>query len=71
MNLKDFYYDLPQEKIAQTPLKDRSSSKLMVLNRAAKTLEHKQFSDIIDYLEKGDCLVVNNTRVIPALFSKS
>ena len=66
MNLKDFYYDLPQEKIAQTPLKDRSSSKLMVLNRAAKTLEHKQFSDIIDYLEKGDCLVVNNTRVIPA-----
>ena len=66
MNTKDFYYDLPEELIAQTPLKDRASSRLMVLNRNDKTIEHKHFSDIIDYLHKGDCLVLNNTRVIPA-----
>ena len=66
MNTKDFYYDLPEELIAQTPLKDRASSRLMVLHRNDKTIEHKHFSDIIDYLHKGDCLVLNNTRVIPA-----
>jgi len=66
MNLKDFYYDLPQDRIAQTPLSDRSSSKLMVLGRENKTIEHKHFSDIIDYINEGDCIVVNNTRVIPA-----
>ncbi len=66
MTTKDFYYDLPQEKIAQTPLDDRSSSKLMVLSREDNTITHKRFSDIIDYLKEGDLLVMNNTRVIPA-----
>lgn len=66
LKLSDFYYDLPKEKIAQTPLKDRSSSKLMVLDRKSDSLEHKHFSDIINYLDEGDCLVLNDTRVIPA-----
>ncbi len=66
MNTKDFYYDLPQELIAQTPLTDRTASKLLVLNRETRNLEHKHFYDIIDYLKEGDCLVMNNTRVIPA-----
>lgn len=66
MTLKDFYYDLPEEKIAQTPCKDRCNSRLMVLDRQTKTIDHKRFYDIIDYLNEGDCLVVNNTRVIPA-----
>ncbi len=66
MTTKDFYYDLPQEKIAQTPLEDRSASKLMVLSRKDNTITHKRFSDIIDYLNEGDLLVMNNTRVIPA-----
>lgn len=64
--LSDFNYDLPKEFIAQTPLKDRSSSKLMVLNRNTKTIEHKLFSDIIDLLDEKDCLVLNDTKVIPA-----
>lgn len=64
--LSDFNYDLPKEFIAQTPLKDRSSSKLMVLNRKSKTIEHKLFSDIIDLLNENDCLVLNDTKVIPA-----
>ena len=64
--LSDFNYDLPKEFIAQTPLKDRSSSKLMVLNRNTKTIEHKLFSDIIDLLDDKDCLVLNDTKVIPA-----
>ena len=66
MNVKDFYYDLPQELIAQTPIKKRDESRLMVLNRKLKTIEHKKFKDIIDYLEPGDCLVRNNTKVLPA-----
>lgn len=66
MNIKDFYYDLPQEMIAQTPLADRTSSKLMVLNRKNHQISHKHFYDICDYLNPGDCLVMNNTRVIPA-----
>ena len=66
MNTKDFYYDLPQEMIAQTPLADRTASKLMVLSRKENTIDHKRFSDIVDYLEEGDLLVMNNTRVIPA-----
>lgn len=66
MNIKDFYYDLPQELIAQTPLSDRTASKLMVLDRKTGTIEHKHFYDIADYLNEGDCLVMNNTRVIPA-----
>ena len=71
MNVSDFYYDLPEELIAQTPIEKRDESRLMVLNRANQTIEHKTFKDIIDYLEPGDCLVRNNTKVIPArLFGK-
>ena len=66
MNVKDFYYDLPQEMIAQHPLEDRTASKLMVLDRKYNSISHKHFYDIIDYLNPGDCLVMNNTRVIPA-----
>ena len=66
MNVSDFYYDLPEELIAQTPIEKSDESRLMVLNRANQTIEHKTFKDIIDYLEPGDCLVRNNTKVIPA-----
>lgn len=66
MNLSDFYYDLPEELIAQDPLKKRSDSRLMVVNRSTGLLEHKHFSDIIDFLDPGDCLVINDTKVIPA-----
>ncbi len=62
----DFYFDLPQELIAQDPLEDRSSSRLLVLNKETGEVEHKIFKDITKYLKKGDCLVLNNTRVIPA-----
>lgn len=66
MKTSDFYYDLPKELIAQDPLEDRSSSRLMVLHRKSGRLEHRHFSDIIEYLKPGDCLVRNNTKVIPA-----
>lgn len=66
MDVKDFYYDLPQGLIAQDPLEDRSSSRLLVLHKENGTLEHKHFSEILDYLNPGDCLVLNNTKVIPA-----
>lgn len=66
LNIKDFYYDLPQELIAQHPLKDRTTSRLLVLDKSSGKIEHKHFYDIIDYLNPGDCLVMNNTRVIPA-----
>ena len=66
MNVHDFYYDLPEELIAQDPLLKRSDSRLMVLNRENGTIEHKKFSDCIDYLNPGDCLVINETKVIPA-----
>lgn len=66
MQLKDFYYDLPQELIAQDPLLHRSESRMMVLNREKDTIEHKYFYDILDYLKPGDCLVINDTKVIPA-----
>lgn len=66
MNLHDFSYDLPQELIAQDPLEDRSSSRLMLLDKNTGAIEHKVFKDIIDYLNPGDCLVLNNTKVIPA-----
>jgi S-adenosylmethionine:tRNA ribosyltransferase-isomerase len=66
MKVSDFDYELPQELIAQVPIKDRSASRLMVLNRENKTIEDKIFKDIIDYLKQGDCLVRNNTKVIPA-----
>lgn len=66
MKVSDFNYDLPEELIAQTPLEKRDESRLMVLNKEAQTIEHKTFKDIIDYLQPGDCLVRNNTKVIPA-----
>ena len=66
MNTKDFYYDLPPELIAQKPLENRSDSRLMILNRETGETEHKHFYDIVDLLNEGDCLVMNNTRVIPA-----
>ncbi len=66
MKTSDFFYDLPNELIAQTPLADRTNSKLMILNRDKKTISHTIFSSVIDYLNPGDALVLNNTRVIPA-----
>lgn len=66
MDVKDFYYELPEELIAQDPLEDRSSSRLMVLDKNTGEVEHKVFRDILSYLKPGDCLVINNTRVIPA-----
>lgn len=66
MQVSDFNYDLPEELIAQVPIKQRDESRLMVLDRLNQTIEHKVFKDIIDYLEPGDCLVRNNTKVIPA-----
>ena len=62
----DYYYDLPEELIAQDPIKDRSASRLMVLDKNTGEVTHKHFYDIIGYLKKGDCLVLNNTKVIPA-----
>ena len=69
MNVKDYDYDLPEELIAQDPLEDRSSSRLMVLDRQTGDVEHRHFTDILEYLHPGDCLVINNTKVIPARFS--
>ena len=66
MKTSDFFYDLPEELIAQDPLEDRTASRLLVLNRETGAVEHKIFSDVIDFLNEGDCLVINNTRVIPA-----
>lgn len=62
----DFYYDLPEELIAQTPLKDRDHSRLLVLDKSTGNIEHKHFYDVIDYLNKGDCIVINDTKVLPA-----
>ncbi|MDY5539820.1 MAG: tRNA preQ1(34) S-adenosylmethionine ribosyltransferase-isomerase QueA [Lachnospiraceae bacterium] len=66
MKTSDFYFDLPQELIAQDPLEDRSSSRLLVLDKKNGDIEHHIFRDIVDFLNPGDCLVVNNTKVIPA-----
>ena len=66
MKTHDFYYELPEELIAQTPLQQRDASRLMVLNRVTGEIEHKHFYDIIDYLHPGDCLVLNDSRVLPA-----
>ena len=66
MKVSDFNYNLPKELIAQVPIKNRDQSRLMVLDRKNKTIEHKIFKDIIDYLQPGDCRVRNNTKVIPA-----
>jgi len=66
MNIEEFDYHLPEELIAQTPLKDRTASRLLVLNRETQQIEHKYFKDIKSYLKEGDCLVLNDTRVLPA-----
>ena len=66
MKTSDFFYELPQELIAQTPVEPRDSSRLMVLHKDSGKLEHRIFSQLIDYLNEGDCLILNNTRVIPA-----
>ena len=66
MKTSDFYFDLPQELIAQDPLEDRSASRLLVLDKKTGPMEHRHFYNIVDYLQPGDCLVINNTKVIPA-----
>ena len=66
MKTHDFYYDLPEELIAQTPLERRDGSRLLVLHKADGSLEHRHFYDVVDYLRPGDCLVLNNSRVLPA-----
>ena len=66
MDVKDFYFDLPQELIAQDPLEDRSASRLLVLNKHTGRVTHRHFRDIKEYLKPGDCLVINDTKVIPA-----
>lgn len=66
MNVKDFDYELPKELIAQDPLEDRAASRLLVLHKHTGQVEHKGFRDVLSYLKKGDCLVINDTKVIPA-----
>ena len=66
MKTSDFYYDLPQELIAQTPVEPRNSSRLMILHKDSGELEHRIFKDLPEYLRPGDCLILNDTRVIPA-----
>ena len=66
MKTQDFYYDLPEELSAQTPLQERDHSRLLVMDRESGSLEHRHFYDILDYLKPGDCLVMNNSRVLPA-----
>ena len=66
MEVSEFNYNLPEELIAQTPIQKRDESRLLVLNRETQSIEHKTFKDILDYLKPGDCLVRNNTKVIPA-----
>lgn len=66
MNVKDFYFDLPQELIAQDPLTDRAASRLLVLDKDTGAIQHKTFRDVTSYLRPGDCLVINDTKVIPA-----
>ena len=66
MDVKEFYYDLPEELIAQVPLENRSASRLMVLDKSSGNIKHQIFSEITEFLQPGDCLVINNTKVIPA-----
>ena len=66
MKKEDFYFDLPEELIAQDPLADRSSSRLLVLDKESGEVEHHVFKEVVDYLEEGDCLVINDTKVLPA-----
>ena len=71
LNKKDFYYNLPEHLIAHTPLAERSASRLMLLNRKTGEYQHKMFTDILDILNPGDCIVINNTKVIPARLNGS
>ncbi|MCC8061611.1 MAG: tRNA preQ1(34) S-adenosylmethionine ribosyltransferase-isomerase QueA [Clostridiales bacterium] len=66
MNVKDFYFDLPKELIAQDPLEDRAASRLLVLDKDTGEIRHRHFRDLVEYLHPGDCLVINDTKVIPA-----
>ena len=66
MKLSDFNFELPNERLAEHPSENRDEARLMVLNRANRTIEHKQFKDIIDYFDEGDVMVLNNTKVFPA-----
>ena len=66
LKTSDFYFDLPEELIAQDPLLDRSSSRLLVLDKKSGATKHETFKNVIEYLNPGDCLVLNNTKVIPA-----
>ncbi len=66
MKREDFYFDLPEELIAQDPLEDRSGSRLLVLDKETGKTEHHIFKEIVNYLEEGDCLVINDTKVLPA-----
>ena len=66
MKTSDFYYNLPEELIAQTPIEPRNASRLMLLDKKTGEIQHKVFRDLTDYLSEGDCLILNNTRVIPA-----
>ena len=66
MKKHDFYYDLPNELIAQTPIEPRDASRIMVVNRQTGEIEHKHFYDVVDYLNPGDCLILNDTKVLPA-----
>lgn len=66
MKKQDFYYDLPKDRIAQTPIEPRDHSKMMVLHRDTHAIDHKHFYDILEYLRSGDCLILNDTRVLPA-----
>ena len=66
MKTSDFNYNLPENLIAQTPLKERDHSKLMALNKNSGKIDHKYFYDVLDYINPGDCLILNNSRVLPA-----
>ena len=66
MKTSDFYYDLPEELIAQTPVAQRDTSRLMTLDKTSGTVEHHHFYELVEYLKPGDCLIMNNSRVLPA-----
>ena len=66
MKTSDFYYDLPEELIAQTPIEKRDTSRLMTLNKTSGAVEHHHFYELVDALNPGDCLILNNSRVLPA-----
>ena len=66
MKTSDFYYDLPEELIAQTPVEPRDSSRMLVMDKKTGELQHQHFYDILDFLKEGDCLILNDSRVLPA-----